>query len=63
MIASLIYDSRRGMSDVAFRTAPPSGGPSCWVMFGSRFLDNGFADFEKAYSFRKGDLSASFPVV
>ena len=24
-----IYDSRCGMSDVAFRTIPPIGGPSC----------------------------------
>ena len=35
MIASIIYDiyiydSRCGMSDVAFCTAPPNGGPSCY---------------------------------
>ena len=29
VIASIIYDSRCGMSDVAFCTAPPIGGPSC----------------------------------
>ena len=29
MIASIIYDSRCGMSNVAFRTAPPTGGFSC----------------------------------
>ena len=29
MIASIIDDSRLGMSDVAFRIAPPIGGPSC----------------------------------
>ena len=29
VIASIIYDSRGGMSDVAFRTAPPIGEPSC----------------------------------
>ena len=29
LIASIIYDSRRGMCDVAFRTAPSTGGPSC----------------------------------
>ena len=30
VIASIIYDSRCGMSDVAFCTAPPTGGPSCF---------------------------------
>ena len=29
VIASIIWDSRRGMSDVAFCTAPPIGWPSC----------------------------------
>ena len=29
VIASIIDDSRCGMSDVAFRTTPPIGGPSC----------------------------------
>ena len=29
VIASIIYDSRCGMSDAAFRTAPPIGEPSC----------------------------------
>ena len=29
-IASIIYDTRCGMTDVAFRTAPPIGGPSCY---------------------------------
>ena len=33
MIASIIDDSRCGMSDVAFRTAPPFGGLSCRPIF------------------------------
>ena len=33
MIASVIYDSRCWMSDVAFRTGPPTGGPSCANFF------------------------------
>ena len=31
MIASIIYDSRCVVSDVAFRTAPPIGVPSCFL--------------------------------
>ena len=30
-IASIIDDSRCGMSDIAFRAAPPIGGLSCYV--------------------------------
>ena len=32
------------------------------VMFGSRILDNGSADFEKVYCFEKGDSNGSFSV-
>ena len=30
VIASIVDDSRCGMSNIAFRTAPPIGGLSCW---------------------------------
>ena len=33
VIASIIYDSRCGISDVAFCIAPPIGGPSCSITF------------------------------
>ena len=32
VIASIVYDSCCGMCDVAFRTAPPIGGPSCFIL-------------------------------
>ena len=31
VITSIIDDSRCGMSDLAFRTAPPIGGPPCFI--------------------------------
>ena len=32
VITSIVYDSRCWMSDVAFRTTPPIGGPSCHTL-------------------------------
>ena len=52
------HDSRCGMSDVAFRTAPPISGLSCWVMFKSQFLDYRSIHFESFESFGKGDSNA-----
>ena len=48
VIVSIVYDSRRGMSDVAFRIAPPIGGPSCFStdsMHISQDVKNYFASF------------------
>ena len=42
VIASIIYDSRCGMSDVAFRTAPPIGGPSCYYWCCCNFIKKNF---------------------
>ena len=38
VIASIVYDSRCGMSDVAFCTAPPLGGASCETLFSQYLL-------------------------
>ena len=38
MIANIIDDSHCGMSDVAFRTASPIGGLSCYFSRIKRFL-------------------------
>ena len=50
VIASIIYDGRCGMTDVAFRTAPPIGGPSCCHSTKFKVLSGGlspsFEDFE-----------------
>ena len=46
-MASNIYDSRGGMSDVAIRTAPPIGGPSC-VNFLYKFIENGHSAERRA---------------
>ena len=38
VVASIICDSHCGMTDVAFRTALPNGGPSCLIEQGSLFI-------------------------
>ena len=47
-IASIIDDSRRGMSDVAFRTAPPIGRLSCYKrhLLGSPWILSVWSDFK-----------------
>ena len=45
VIASIIDDSRCGMSDVVFHTAPPIGGLSCFnLLFFCFQIEQSFAD-------------------
>ena len=50
VIARILYDSRCGMSDVAFCTAPPFGGPSCIIISQCDFITMKKAASQSAYT-------------